>query len=93
MPQVLVSLEIASTAAVASGAARSAGAALKLEREQAASLSLLQRTVSESMVDLESLVIEVRGANRTSNYFERPTGRAPRGGPGWGAGRSHRAAP
>ena len=65
MPQVLVSLEIASTAAVASGAARSAGAALKLEREQAASLSLLQRTVSESMVDLESLVIEVRGANRT----------------------------
>mmetsp|Transcript_47207 Transcript_47207/g.100747 ORF Transcript_47207/g.100747 Transcript_47207/m.100747 type:complete len:259 (-) Transcript_47207:309-1085(-) len=56
---IVVSLEMAATSAVATqSGARGGGAVARLDREQAASLELLQRTASGELVDPEALCIE-----------------------------------
>uniref|UniRef100_A0A7S4FC87 Ribosomal RNA-processing protein 43 n=1 Tax=Chrysotila carterae TaxID=13221 RepID=A0A7S4FC87_CHRCT len=57
--RAVVTLEIAATSSVGGAAAiKGSGAAGRLEREQAATLELLQRTVSNNLVDLDSICIE-----------------------------------
>jgi exosome complex component RRP43 len=56
--RLLVTLDVAKTCAAASASSsRTGGGAMRFEREQAASLALLQRTLGE-MVDAQALAIE-----------------------------------